>query len=141
MRDGFDLLGDLVALRFCDSLKSIRRQIKFIADQENGRLRTVMADFCDPVFGDIVEGSGRVHRVANQCYVCIVVGKRANLVVSLLSSRIPQRQVDWLSINRDFFGAIFKDCRYIIGFESFFSKSDQETRFSAGFSRDSIMSK
>jgi len=54
MRDGFDLLGHLVALRFCDGLKSIRRQIKFIADEEDGRLRTVVADFCDPVFRDVV---------------------------------------------------------------------------------------
>lgn len=40
---------------------------------------------------------------------------------------------------RDFFRAIFEDCRDVIGFESFFCKSDQQTRFSAGFSKDPII--
>lgn len=92
------LLGSLCKLR--DSLGVIS-EILLAADKDDGEVGTEVKNFGDPLLLHVVQGIGRVDGEADQDDMRIGIGERAETVVVLLTSRIPQGKLNMLSINVD----------------------------------------
>jgi hypothetical protein len=58
---------------------------------------------------NVIQGVGGVDREADEDHVRIGVRQRAETVVVLLTSRIPQRQLDVLAINLDIGDIVLED--------------------------------
>ena len=77
-----------------DFKNSQKPEILFIADQNNGNIGTKVFDFGDPLFGDVLQGVGRIDREAHQYDIRIGIGQGSKSIIIFLTSSIPKGQLN-----------------------------------------------
>ena len=77
---------------------------------------------------DILVGSLRDEREANEEHICIRVGQRSQSVVVLLSCSVPQTKVNRLSVYHDVSGVVIEYIGDVLTGECTSGVADQQTR-------------
>lgn len=107
--DGGNLLGhgqslwisdrrQLLVLELLDRLLIVA-QIQLGAHQDDGHIVAVMTHLREPLGTHVLKGCGIHQREADEEHIRLWVRERTQSIVILLTSRIPQAQIDGLSID------------------------------------------
>jgi hypothetical protein len=134
---GTNLLPDLLSLLWCNWLLAglvklldgllVVAKILLTSDEDDWEPLAEMQHFGDPLLLDVVEGVGGVDGEADEDYVGIWVGERAETVVILLASCIPKSQLDVLSIDLNIGHIVLEDGWDVDLWESALGENNQQT--------------
>ena len=81
---------------------------------------------------DILVGSWRDEREANEEHICLGVGQRSQSVVVLLSCSVPQTQVNRPAVYHDVSGVVIEYSGDVLTRECIGGVGDQQTRLADG---------
>jgi hypothetical protein len=140
--DGLDLLRHLRALLRCDGRQlllgeSVERflvltHIELGADEDHGSVGTMMLDLGHPFGADVLERGRRDDGEAHQKDVRLRIGQRAQAVIILLSSGIPEAKIDGLVVDHDVGAVVVKDSGDILAREGVGGVRNEKARLTDG---------
>jgi len=110
----------------------ILTKIELGADQEEGRIGAVVLDLGVPLGLHVLERSGRDDGEANEEDIGLGVGQRAETVIILLASGIPQAKVNRLSVDHNVGRVVVEHRGDVLARESVGGVRDQEARLTDG---------
>jgi len=107
-------------------------EILLATDKDGRDIGAKVVNFGEPLFHDVVKRVGRVDRKANQDHMRVGVRKRAQTVIVLLASGIPEGELHVLAINLDVGNVVLENGGNIDLRESTLGEDDQKTRLATG---------
>lgn len=107
-------------------------QIELCPDQDYRYVRTVVAHLRVPFGPDVFERGRIDQREAYEKHVRLGVGQRPQTVVIFLPSRIPQAQIDWLTVDHHVGRVVVEHGRNVLAWEGIGCVADQQTGFTHG---------
>lgn len=107
-------------------------QIKLRANKNDGNAGRVMLNLGVPLGLDVVERRRADDGEADEEHVGLRVGQRAQTIVILLTSGIPQTQTDGLTVDHDVGRVVVEHCRDVLAGEGVGGIRDQKACLSDG---------
>jgi len=110
----------------------VETQILLATDKDLGNVGAEVVYLRAPLFANVVEGIGRVDGKADQDDVGVGVRKGTETIIVFLASRIPERELNVLSINLDIGNIVLEDGGDVDLREGTLGENNQQAGLSAG---------
>jgi len=130
-----DNLLDMLTLLLADGLLrglcelrnglGVVSEILLTSNKDDGEVGAEVEDFRDPLLLHVVQGIGRVNGEANQDNMGVGIREGAETVIILLTGRIPQGELDVLSVNVDIGDVVLENGRDVDLRESSLGEDNQ----------------
>uniref|UniRef100_A0A2P2JJH5 Uncharacterized protein n=1 Tax=Rhizophora mucronata TaxID=61149 RepID=A0A2P2JJH5_RHIMU len=91
-------------------------KIKFCSNKNNRNPRIIMPQFWNPLISDVLIASLANQREGKDKDICFRIAQRPQPIIILVTSSIPQSQIDGASIHNHIGTEIFESSVYIVLF-------------------------